>query len=298
MPGIDVLLNARAGSTAPDTCERLVAAFAKTGASARIIQVPGDRLAAAAAEAARDGHVLVAAGGDGTVSSIASVAADAGAPFGVIPLGTLNHFAKDAGIPLDLGEAVDTIVAGHTDRLDIATANGRAFVNNASAGFYARIVRERQNEQRRGHAKWTAFAMGLARAWYDYRPLTVRLTLDGAARVCVTPFVFVGNGDYVTEGLDVGRRCSIANGHLSIYIAPECSRSEMLAMALRALSGRLTEDVPLEAFTAKEVTIETRTGQAALATDGELVTTRTPIRCVVKPGALWTLRPPAAKADL
>lgn len=288
---IDVLLNARAGSASSDTRQQINEAFAKTGHSARVLALPGDQLEAAARQTARDGGILVAAGGDGTVSTIAAVAAGTHTVFGVVPLGTLNHFAKDAGIPLELDRAVRTIVDGHVDPLDIATANDRAFVNNASAGLYARIVRERQLEQRRGHAKWTAFAMGLARAWYDYRPLTVRLTIDGDARVYRTPFVFVGNGEYVTEGLEVGRRCSIATGSLSVYIAPECTRGQILTMTLRALAGRLTEDVPLEKFTAKEVTLEPRTRQAPLATDGELKTMQAPIRCAVRPGALRTLRP-------
>jgi diacylglycerol kinase family enzyme len=291
MRGIAVLLNRRAGSMSDDTSGQITAAFARTGRTATILATPGGELAAAAQEAARTGHVLVAAGGDGTVSTVAAIAAKADAPFGVIPLGTLNHFAKDAGIPLELDAAVETIVDGRSDRLDIATANDRTFVNNASAGFYARIVRERQLEQRRGHAKWTAFALGLGRSWYRYRPLTVRLTLDGSPRVCVTPFVFIGNGEYVTEGLEVGRRCSLSTGRLWIYVAPECTRAQMLSMTIRSLAGRLTDDVPLESFSAREVTIETATRQPPLAVDGELITATAPIRCAVRPGALDVLRP-------
>jgi len=288
---IDVLLNEKAGSIEGDTSRRITEAFARTAVEARVLALGGDRLAAAAQEAARQHRVLVAAGGDGTVSSIAAVAADAGAVFGVIPLGTLNHFAKDAGIPLDLQAAVETIAAGHVDPLDIAMANRRAFVNNVSAGFYARAVRERQIEQRRGHAKWTALAMGLFRAWLDFRPITVRLTIDGEVRVRRTPFVFVGNGEYVTEGLAVGRRSTIANGRLSVHTAPECTRAEMLSMVLRAVSGTLTEDVQLESIDAREIVIEPAARQAALVADGELVAEQAPIHCCVRQGALRTLRP-------
>jgi len=286
---VDVFLNDRAGSAAEGSRERIEAAFARTGTAARVTTVPGPDLAKTATAAARGGRVIVAAGGDGTVSTLAAVAAETGTTFGVIPLGTLNHFAKDAGIPLEIDAAVDTIAAGCADTLDIATANGRPFVNNASAGFYARIVRERLAEQRRGHAKWTAFALALTRAWITYRPLTVRLTVDGTAHVVRTPFVFVGNGDYVTEGLEVGRRTSIATGQLSVYTAPECSRGDMLKMVARALAGRMTADVPLEVRRACEVTIETASHHAPLAIDGELVTDRGPIRCRVEPGALRTL---------
>ena len=291
MRAIEVFLNERAGSTSPDTQRQITEAFAKAGAPARVAAAPGGQLASRARQAAGEGRILVAAGGDGTVSTIAAVAADTGATFGVIPVGTLNHFAKDAGIPLDLDAAVRTIVDDRADALDIGTANGRVFVNNASAGLYARIVRERQMEQRRGHGKWTAFAVGLARAWYDYRPLAVRLVLDGSTRDCVTPFVFVGNGDYVAQGLDIGRRCSINSGHLSVYIAPECTRTQMLSLVAQAVAGRLADDVPLEALTATDVTIDPRTRHTPLATDGELIAASAPIRCLVRAGALRTLRP-------
>ena len=294
MPALDILLNERAGSATAETRGRIEAACAAAGLSARIVAVPGAGLAAAARTAADDGRVIVAAGGDGTVSTVAAVAAEAGSTFGVIPIGTLNHFARDAGIPLDLDAAVRAIADGHSDALDVADANGRTFANNISAGLYARIVRERQIEQRRGHAKWTAFAMGLARAWLDYRPITVRLIVDGTARVVRTPFVFVGNGDYVIEGFDIGRRTSMATGHLSVCTAPDCSRADMLKLLARALAGQLAGDVALEATTAREVTIEPRSRQMPLAADGELVAMGAPIHCRNRHGVLRTLRPAAA----
>jgi len=291
---IDVLLNERAGSAGRDSGRSITDAFAKTGRTPRILTPSSAELAAAAERSAREGAVIVAAGGDGTVSTVAAVAADTGATFGVIPLGTLNHFAKDAGIPLDLDAAVRTIAGGHADALDMATANGTSFVNNLSAGLYPSMVRERRQAVRDGHTKWTAFAMGLARAWIDFRSFVVRLTIDGSEQVVDTPFVFIGNGEYVTEGLGVGRRSSISNGRLSVYTAPECTRAEMLMLMARALTGQLTRDVALEALTATEVTIEPAARRTALAKDGELVTMVPPIRCALRRGALRTLRPAPA----
>jgi diacylglycerol kinase family enzyme len=239
----------------------------------------------------RDAASRAAAGGDGTVSTIAGVAAHEGCLFGVIPLGTLNHFARDAGIPLDIDAAVATLAAGAVRTLDVGEIPGRIFVNNVSLGFYARIVRERQLEQRRGHAKWTSFAIGLTRAWINYRTITVRLTVDGAAMLRRTPFVFVGNGKYEAEGADLGRRCALDGGRLSIYVAPECGRFEMLALSLRAMVGRLTPDVKLESFVASELTIEARRGHALVAVDGELVPLGPPLTCSIRPGGLRTLTP-------
>ena len=80
--------------------------------------------------------IVVAAGGDGTVSAVASAVAGSEAVLGVLPLGTLNHFAKDAGIPLELEEAVRNISTGRAVKVDIGDVNGRAFINNISLGLY------------------------------------------------------------------------------------------------------------------------------------------------------------------
>ena len=191
--------------------------------------------------------------------------------FGVIPLGTLNHFAKDAGIPLDIDAAVAAIAAGRTAPLDTAELNGRTFVNNASVGVYANIVRERQLEQRRGLGKWPAFAIGLARAFSNYRQITVRMTVDGRPWSAGRRSSSSATASTSPKAPSLGRRTSLTTGHLWISLAPECSRAEMLILITRAIAGRLTPDVKLEEFRAVELTIEPRAGDAGLAMDGELV---------------------------
>lgn len=285
-----VIINEKSGSVT-GRGEAVVGAFARLNLDAEFVVADGPDIRATAEQAAAAGRSLVAGGGDGTVSTVASVAVKSGATFGVVPLGTLNHFAKDAGIPLDVDAAVTVIAAGQVASLDSGELNGRTFVNNASLGFYARIVRERQIEQRKGRAKWIAFAVGLLRAWTEYRQIRVRMTADGRPVERRTPFVFIGNGEYEDEGPQLGRRVSIATGRLWIYLAPECSRGEMLVLLLRAVAGRLTPDVKLEEFVATEVTIDTGTRGMSVAIDGELISASPPIRCVTKPGTLRTLVP-------
>src|SRR3954471_17771311 len=157
-PGISVIINERSGTArGADAGGQIQSLFDKHGLRVRLERVrePGD-LPARARQAASRGDVLVAGGGDGTVSSVASVAADAGATMGVLPMGTLNHFAKDLGIPLDLEHAVATVAGGHVREVDVGEVNGRVFVNNSSVGLYPRMVWERDAEQRRGRTKWTA----------------------------------------------------------------------------------------------------------------------------------------------
>src|SRR3712207_2666906 len=158
-----VILNRAAGTSAKTEAidARVREAFAAAGAEAQI-EHPSERqdLSAVIERAARgDGEVVVAGGGDGTVSAVASALAGSGKTLGVLPLGTLNHFAKDLAIPLDLGAAVETIVRGRVAEVDVGEVNGRVFINNSSLGLYPQIVAHRQEQQEQlARGKWAAFA--------------------------------------------------------------------------------------------------------------------------------------------
>ena len=96
-------------------------------------------------------------GGDGTLGSAASALAGTEVALGVLPLGTLNHFAKDLGLPIELDAAMDTVAANKPVAIDVAEVNGRVFLNNSSIGIYPFFVAKRSAEQRhevgqaRGH---------------------------------------------------------------------------------------------------------------------------------------------------
>jgi diacylglycerol kinase family enzyme len=212
--------------------------------------------------------------------------------FGVIPLGTLNHFARDAGIPVNPAKAAAVVAAGHTRELDVGAMNGLTFVNNLSLGLYPRLVWEREREQHRGRRKWTAFAVALVRTWQRYPTMSVSLEVDGVRLRRRTPFVFIGNGEYQAEGLGLGRRSAIADGQLSIYLAPGVGQFELLELPIRALAGRLAADVKFEIFHACEVDIESVHPIFGVALDGELKTdVHSPLHCKVLPCALRTLVP-------
>jgi diacylglycerol kinase family enzyme len=291
MVSVVIIVNELSGS-ADSRATTLADAVRDAGLEARVLRVRGDELVTTAERAAEDGSTLVAAGGDGTVSTIASVAVKTHATFGVIPLGTLNHFAKDAGIPLDPVAAAKVVAAGHTRDFDVGTMDATTFVNNVSLGLYPRLVWERQREQLRGRSKWTAFAIALVRTWRRYPTVTVRLVVDGVALVRHSPFVFIGNGEYHAEGVHLGRRSVIADGKLTIYLAPGVDRFELLAFPIRAIAGRLSTDVRFETFDAREVKVESVRPTFGVAVDGELKTdVRLPLQCKLLPRALRTLVP-------
>jgi YegS/Rv2252/BmrU family lipid kinase len=291
MRRVTVIVNQSSGTAAKG--EELDPLLKQAGVDAEVLRVAGAEIADVAAGAADAGHVLVAAGGDGTASTVAGIAVRSGVTFGVIPLGTLNHFARDAGIPLELDKAVETIAAGRTRALDVGIVNDVTFINNASLGLYPELVWERQQEQLRGRRKSLAFLIALVRTWRRYPTVVVHMTVDNTALVRRTPFVFIGNGEYRSEGMGVGTRASLNGATLSVYFAPGVGRLEFLQLPIRALRGQLRDHLKFESFRACDIKIETAARKIDLALDGELRSMQNPLRCSLQRGALVTLVPEA-----
>ena len=235
---------------------------------------------------------VVAAGGDGTVSAVAGALAGTGVPMGVLPLGTLNHFAKDLNLPLELEAAVATIMTGRTVHIDVGEVNGHVFLNNSSIGIYPWIVRERETEQRKGYRKCVAFARASASVLKRYSLLHVRLQTEGRDEAEVlTPFVFVGNNRYESQGFNIGQRSALDEGQLWICRAPPASRSRLLVLAIKHVFGsaRVSD---LEIFDAHGISVRTRASRLAVATDGEVILLEPPLHYRIQPGALKVIVPP------
>ncbi len=291
------ILNGSAGSrAAADAQSRVTELFKARGAQIRILMAEKGREIPGLAQSAIDGgvSVVVAGGGDGTVNAVASVLIDSGAVLGVLPLGTLNHFSKDVGVPTDLEAAVETVLQGRIARVDVGKVNGKIFLNNSSLGLYPSIVRQREDVRKKGRGKWWAFAIATFRTLRRYQHLYVRLQTDKAPEIEEeTPFVFVGNNEYEVCGLRIGERAHIDRGSLWIYRAPRASRTALLRLALRALRGQ-QPSAELEILKAPKFCIRTQKHHIHVATDGEVTTMKGPLYYSILPKALRVLVPAAA----
>lgn len=237
-------------------------------------------------------HSIVVGGGDGSLRTVAALLVDSEITLGVLPLGTLNHFAKDLNIPLDLAAAVQMIAAGHSERVDVGDINGRIFINNSSLGIYPSVVRFRERQRTHfGIGKWPAMVWAILRVLYRNSTLNVRLDTGEGACECRTPFAFVGNNEYVLEGFDIGARRSLRDGVLSLYTARPMGRWGVLKLAVRALFGHLHGSTDFHEMTAKEIVIKTSRRRMSVATDGEISTMSTPLRYRVRPLALRVFVP-------
>ena len=291
---IEVIINARSGTEEKrDVQRRLEEVFLENGIEARIsLARSGDMVADLARQAAlSDAAIIVAGGGDGTINSVASAAIESGKTMGVLPFGTMNHFAKDLHIPLDLEGAIQTIVAGNVVRIDVGEVNGRIFVNNSSLGLYPNIVQERQKQQRLGWGKWPAYVWAGLAVLRRYPFLNVRLSVDGNEISSRTPFVFIGNNEYEMETLNIGGRACLDAGELSLYMSDRVSRLGLIRLALRALFGGLRQEKDFLAMCTKEIWIETRHKRLRVALDGEVTVMQPPLHYRVLPGKLRVLAP-------
>jgi diacylglycerol kinase family enzyme len=282
------------GGTADARRDELLQALRAAGAEATAVEVAPAEFTRAAREAAGEYDAVVAAGGDGTVSSVAAGLVGTGTPLGVLPEGTLNHFAKDLGIPLEAEEAAAVIAAGHVRDVDVGEVNGRTFVNNSSVGLYPLAVAERERLQdEHGHGKWVAMARASLHVLRRLPVMTVELRVDGELEHVRTPLVFVGNNEYETQGIPPGGRTTLNDGVLCLYTARVERRAHAVWLALRAVFGRLEGAEGFDARTcSSELEVSVRRPHALrVALDGEVERMRPPLRYRVRAGELRVLAP-------
>ena len=295
MAAIPVIVNAAAGTgSTPEWAKALPEQFAAAGLQADVQLVKqGSDLTPAAQAAVRQGaRIVVAGGGDGTVSAVATGLVGTGVALGVLPMGTLNHFAKDLAVPLELEQAIAVIAAGRQIDVDVGEVNGRIFINNSSLGIYPDIVRDRELRQSRlGHGKWRALLAASITAARRYPVLDVHIEVEGKTLLRRTPFVFIGNNEYTMEGFEIGERKTLDRGCLSLYLSQRMGRFGLLRLAFMALFHRLDQARDFDMLSASGFVVKTGHRSLRVATDGEVNRMQTPLTYRVRPLGLKVIAP-------
>src|ERR1700716_661175 len=188
---VAALLNASAGTIerqgAGTLRDVLASAFENHGIAAALEFLPGSGFGSAAERAREqvvDGKLdaIVVGGGDGSVRPVASVLAGSNIPLGILPLGTLNHFARDLGISVVAERAVAIIGAEEQRAVDVGEVNDVIFVNNSSIGFYPYLVLERERRrQRKRLSKWIAMILAMPRVLRNLPLFRLTILLSRAA---------------------------------------------------------------------------------------------------------------------
>jgi diacylglycerol kinase family enzyme len=237
---------------------------------------------------------VVAAGGDGTISAVVAALVGTSTPLGILPLGTLNHLARDLKISFNLQEAARTIAEGKIREIDVGEVNGRIFVNNSSIGLYPKAVRKRnQAIIRLGRGKWPAMLDASIRVFLRFPLITIRLETSAGSLTRKTPFLFVGNNQYEMKFLRIGDRQSLERGELCAYLLKHTGRLAFLRILLLAILG-LKHDRDFTSILSREVQVQTRRRHITVAADGQLMTLDTPLHYRIRPKALRVFAPEIA----
>ena len=290
-----VLLNRGGGAVAADSgiAEKVKAALGEAGIDAEIELVEGgDCAVRARAIGERGDPLLIVGGGDGTVSAAASALAGTETRLGILPLGTLNHFARDLGIPTDLKETAKLIAAGTERRVDLAELNDRIFINNSAIGLYPLMVVNRDLQRRRfGRSKRLAMLVASARTLARFGHQRLTLTVNDEKAAIDTPLLFVGNNDYRLDLGAPGQRESIEDGTLCVLVMRKKTRRGFLAATVRALFNRARPDDMVRLDGVERLRVGSHRSHLAVSLDGEVVRAIPPLDYRVRKKALRVIAP-------
>lgn len=295
MARVPVLLNQGGGRLAasPSLADEVAEALKTAGIDAEIELIDGgDCEVRAKAIAERGDPLVIAGGGDGTISAAASALPGTSTRLGILPLGTLNHFARDLGIPADLGEAARVIAAGKERQVDVAEMNGRVFINNSAIGLYPLMVIDRDRQRERlGRSKRLAMLVASLRTLARFGHRRLILTVNDQKSYVDTPLLFVGNNDYRIDLGAPGKRDSIEDGQLCVLVMRKRTRAGFIAASIRALFNRSREDDMVRLEGVERLRVASKRSELAVAIDGEVVRARPPLDYRIRKKALRVIAP-------
>jgi diacylglycerol kinase family enzyme len=291
-----ILLNKKSGSTAATgsdfTEEKIKEVFNAFSIKNKIIKVGGpDILENIKSQLDNEIDAVVASGGDGTISTAANAVTDTNVPLGILPAGTLNHFAKDLKIPLQLEESVRIISGFKIEKVDTGEVNGKIFINNSSIGFYPKVVKKRIQNQRLGGSKWVAMGSAVINVFKRFPLVEVKVESDTQKIDCRTPFIFIGNNEYLMDLLNLGSRENINKGYLSLYYPNSSGKYSMFKFALLGLFNRLDQQKDFSITLTKEVSLSLNKKIIEVAIDGEVHHLNPPLNYKIKPSSLNVIVP-------
>jgi diacylglycerol kinase family enzyme len=276
-----------------DIGNKVAAALKGAGVRATVELIEGgDCEVRARAVAERGDALLIVGGGDGTISAAAAALAGGSTRLGILPLGTLNHFSRDLGIPPDLGEAAKLIASGSEKRVDVAEMNGRIFINNSAIGLYPLMVVDRDLQRRRlGRSKRLAMLVASARTLARFNHQRLTLTINDEKARIDTPLLFVGNNDYRLDLGAPGQRESLDDGELCVLVMRKKTRRGLIAASIRALFDRARRDDMVRIDGVERLRVDSHRSFLAVSLDGEVVRSEPPLDYKIRKQALTVIAP-------
>ena len=229
------------------------------------------------------GEIIAVVGGDGSISTVASLLRDTGATLMPLPGGTLNHFTKDLGIPQALPDAISYFKTAKKVKIDTAQVGDKTFINNSGIGIYSDSLLDRDEHERK-IGKWPSMVLSIFTSLFRFRTYNVEL----GGKKYSTPLVFVGNNKYVLNGLTF-QRSKLHEGMLSVYMVIGKSRLNLLWAVIGLVAGRKNVYKKLKSFTTKSIVIRTNKS-VRVSRDGEHEKMASPLHYKVNESSLYILQ--------
>lgn len=294
---VAIVLNRCSGAQEGDTRrDEIAAAFARHGSMILDFIDVADSRALAALGRPADGtgpDVVVAAGGDGTINTVANALAGTRRPMGILPFGTFNYVARRYGLPDELEAAIDTVVLGRTITINAGEVAGRLFLNNCSLGLYTSIIDARERHERMfGRTRTVAALSGILTVLSGHRRPRVRIDHAAGRWHLRTSMVFIGANPLQLDELAPEIADQVDSGALAIVVVRAIDAWRLIKFAWRALFGAVLDAPEIEAIAVQSATVSLRRRRMRVVVDGELIIVPVPFEVKVRPDVLC-LRAPA-----
>ena len=221
---------------------------------------------------------ILVSGGDGTLALAAGVLAGTATALGVIPGGTLNHFAGRMGIPTDPPTAIDLALTGKPQAVDVAYVNDRLFINTSSVGAYVQFVRTREHMEKRMNYHLASLLAGIRRL---LRLRSARIQLDG--QLIRTPLVFIGVGERELGFPSLGQSSQDGENALHLIALKSDNALDTLRLVLNVMLrgiDPLSREGQVKHYMTHnlELYYRRKTSHIHVAVDGELTLMQAPLR--------------------
>lgn len=228
---------------------------------------------------------LVAMGGDGTVNAVANLAATENMPMGVLPAGTLNHFAKDLKIPLDLKKAAKVILSNNLKKVDYCAVNDHIFINNSSVGLYPFQVSQRKKIEPK-FGKRPAAVFATIKALILIRNKSYIVAVGKNSKKIRASMIFIGNNSYKFKKIGFSNREFLDKGQLFLYAIKTGKFTRLLQHSILAFFGKRIKNRDMLVLTDKTIRISSSQNSVKVSFDGEIKLLKYPLIYKIYPKGL------------
>ncbi|WP_298623344.1 diacylglycerol kinase family protein [uncultured Legionella sp.] len=250
-----------------------------------------EQLADTIQKSVKDYPIILIGGGDGTIRTAAHYCVHTAVILGVLPLGTLNHFAKEMCLPLSVKELVASLKASHTTTIDLAKVNDLVFINNSSIGFYPQFA-DKRDQYSKYYNKWLSYIPGFIESLKKHPSFFLTIKSKNLNLSLYTSFLMISNNVYSYEFPATIKRESFHKALLGLYYFKQ-GKIRIIKLIKRLLSSKNLFEInqseyPIEIHFnhEKEITI---------SLDGETTQVKSPLYYESIPGALILLTSPSCE---